>query len=289
MASEIHRRKSIIFRLLLLFLFVTACSPDLTPTPDMTATVQALNLQQTMVALDSTVQALSVEQTHAANPTPTFTHTPVPTATNTPGPVVINDDFSADVGRWQGCTQCTIRDGSLIMGPYPVSNSAEGYYTICADCGYVSDYKMGVDVVYVNGYSDRGFGLVLREHEGSYIEVEISTWQLYGVWYYDKEKQGNWDVWSALLQDGWVPSGYIHPAQLSNRLDVEVTTEDDKSVAAIRVNGQLINTVEIPNVPGQVGLVVGLHSLGIAFDNFYFEGFPVFPAAPGSDSTQPTL
>lgn len=281
-------KKRIVLILLLSVFILMACSQNQTPTPDMQSTEMALSLQQTMVALDATVQALSIEKTLAANPTPTFTPSPIPSPTKTPGPVVINDDFSVDTGRWQECGQCVIRDGALLMGPYPATNSAEGYLTICADCGYVTDYKMGVDVVYVNGFSDRGFGLVLREQEGNFIELEISTWQYYGVWFYDKEKQGRGDAWMALLPDGWLPSGYIHPAQLSNRIDVETTTENDKSKVAIRFNGQLINTVEIPNVPGQVGLVVGLHSLGIAFDNFYFEGYPIYPVSPANDS-EPTL
>jgi hypothetical protein len=289
MKLHTHKTRGHILVLLLGILLTAGCGQNQVPTPDTTATAFALGLQQTMVALDITVQALSVEQTKAANPTLTLTPSPIPAPTNTPGPVIIHDDFSTDVGRWQGCEQCVIRDGSLIMGPYPVSNSAEGYFTICADCGYVTDYKMGVDVVYVNGYSDRGFGLVLREHQGNYIELEISTWQFYGVWYYDKEKKGSWDAWGALLTDGWVPSGYLRPAQLSNRLDVETTTENGKSSVAIRVNSQLINTVEIPNVPGQVGLVVGLHSLGIAFDNFYFEGYPLYSAPSDNESAQPSL
>ena len=289
MKTNNHGKKNIIVIVILLSIILTACGQNQTPTPDLIATQASIYLQQTMVALEATAQFLSIEQTRAANPTPTFTPSPIPSPTNTPGPVVINDDFSVDTGRWQKCGQCEIRDGMLIMGPYPATNSAEGYFTICADCGYVTDYRMGVDVVYMNGFSDRGFGLVLREQDGNYVEWEISTWQYYGVWFYDKEKKGRGDAWGALLPDGWVPSGYIHPAQLSNRLDVVATTENDKTTVAIYVNGQLINTVEIPNVPGRVGLVVGLHSLGIAFDNFYFEGYPLYPLVPGENSGEPTL
>lgn len=127
MKSHTRERKKGALLFPLIILLLAACGQNQTPAPDTTATAFALSLQQTMVALDVTVQALSVGQTQAAIPTPTSTPSPVPSPTNTPGPVVINDDFSADVGRWQGCGQCAITNGSLVMGPYPVSNSAEGY------------------------------------------------------------------------------------------------------------------------------------------------------------------
>lgn len=44
-----------------------------------------------------------------------------------------------------------------------------------------------------------------------------------------------------------------------------------KSILSIHINGQPVNTAEIPAESGRVGLVVGLHSLGVVFDNFYFE------------------
>ena len=128
MKTNNHGKKNIIVIVILLSIILTACGQNQKPTPDLIATQASLYLQQTMVALEATAQFLSIEQTRAANPTPTFTPSPIPSPTNTPGPVVINDDFSIDTGRWQKCGQCEIRDGMLIMGPYPATNSAEGYF-----------------------------------------------------------------------------------------------------------------------------------------------------------------
>jgi hypothetical protein len=268
-----------------LALLITGCGPKAASTPDAQASeraLQAAGLQQTMTALAGTVQAMSAVQTEAARVTATPSITP--SATGTPGPLVIQDDFSGDIGRWKNCGQCRIANGSLYMGPYPVTDSGQGYITLCGDCGIVQDFKIGVDAVYVEGYSDRGFGLVLREQDGAYVELEITTWQFYGVWYFDPTKQQGYDGWSTLLPGGWSASGYLHPAQLSNRIDVETATDGGKSTAAIRINGQLIYTVEIPSAPARVGLVVGLHSLGIAFDNFTFEGYPVDQQMPQDPS-----
>lgn len=244
-----------------------------TPTPDAQGTALAQQLQQTMTALAVTVQAYSARQTQDALPTSTPTITP--TATKTPGPLMIQDDFSADVGRWADCGQCRFLNGMMEMGPYPSNISAEGYITLCADCGVVQDYMMGVDVVYVEGASDRGFGLVLYEANGAFVDVELTTWQVYGAWSYDPARTTAWEAWNSLISGGWKLSGYLHPAQLSNRVEVEVKTANGRRTAAIRVNGQLLNTVEIPALPSRVGLVVGLHSLGIGFDNFVFVGEPI--------------
>lgn len=283
MKRNAFRAPGIFILLILLPILGSSCAGRSAPTPDIQGTAQVLVLNQAMTGVAITMQALSATQTEAARPSATPTTIPSPTVT--PGPVVIRDDFSADTGRWEACGQCVITNGSLYMGPYPVSDKGEGYITLCRDCGLTQDYKMGVDAIYQSGYSDRGFGLVLREQGGSFVEVEISTWQYFGVWFFDATKKNTPEQWRAFLENGWVASGYLHPAQLSNHIDVEVSTEGGKSTAAISFNGRPVRTVEIPNTPARVGLVVGLHSLGIAFDNFYFEGYPTVPEpSPGSSS-----
>jgi hypothetical protein len=264
---------------LLVFLLVS-CAPEATATPDLQATATSLSLQQTMVALDATVQAYSASQTEAAKatatPLPTATLSPTPTVT--PGPLVIRDDFSSDTGRWIECGMCLIENGVLKMGPYPISDKGEGYLAICADCGVAQDYKMGVDATFKDGYTDRGFGLVLREQNGDYADVEITTWQVYGGWTYDKST----NLWGDLLGgDGWRSSGTLYPSYGTNRLEVEVKSQNGKSMLTVHINGQLVSTSEMPAISGRVGLVVGLHSLGVEFDNFYFEGYTVpLPSDP---------
>lgn len=244
-----------------------------TPTPNLAVTQQALSIQQTQFALDMTVQAQQAAQTQAAlaTATPLPTHTPLPSPTSTPGPIIIQDDFSTNTGRWIECGQCVIENGVMKMGPYPISNDGGGYMAICRDCGTPQDYKMGVDATFVDGYTDRGFGLLLRESDGSYIDVEITTWQVYGAWFFDNDK----NIWGNLLKNGWELTGSLRPSASTNRLEVELISSGGNSTIYIKINGELVNTTEIPAVRGRVGLVVGLHSLGVIFDNFYFEGYPI--------------
>lgn len=259
----------------MLFVLLTACGAKASPTPNLQATATWIHLQETIVALDATVQAHSASQTEAAQATATDTPRPTatlsPTPTITPGPVVIRDDFSSDVGRWIECGMCRIEDGALHMGPYPISETGEGYLAICSDCGIVQHYKIGVDATFKDGYTDRGFGLVLMEENGSYADVEITTWQVYGAWVYRKPTNS----WGNLLSgDPWKLSGSLYPSYGTNRLEVEVAPQAEKSKLSIYVNGQLVNSAEMPAISGRVGLMVGLHSLGVVFDNFYFEGEP---------------
>lgn len=272
-----------------------ACSTSAPPTPVVdhaaTATMQSLAVQQTQVAMQATEVALSEAMTRvAASPTPEPTSTPVPTATPiptatvTPGPLVIEDDFSKDVGRWVECKECFVANGVLYMGPFPSADSAEGYTVICKDCGVVDEYKMEVDVTYVSGASDRGFGLVLWEDDGYYIDLEITTWQTYGVWFYDKDKGKSWNAWYYLLDKPFKQSGNIRAGKLTNRIAVEVENRGGQRLATISVNGKTLqNNLELKVGPGWVGFVVGLHSLGVSFDNFYFEGIPIKSPRPSGN------
>ena len=280
-SKKLTSKKRLLFFIFVLFL--NSCGVVASPTPDLQATATSLSLQQTMVALNATVQAYSAAQTEAAKatstPLPTATLSPTPTVT--PGPLVIQDDFSSDTGRWKECGMCRIENGTLQMGPYPISEKGEGYIAICADCGIAQVYKMGVDATFKDGYTDRGFGLVVRENNGSYADVEITTWQVYGGWVYDETK----NAWGNLLGgDAWKLSGSLYPSYGTNRLEVEVTSQGGKSKLSILINGQLVNTTEMPAISGRVGLVVGLHSLGVVFDNFYFEGYTT-PQPPDNNST----
>lgn len=276
-----------VFALLLASLACSNAGPASTPTPaidvDATATMQSLAVQQTQVAMQATEVALSEAMTKAAaSPTPEPTSTPVPTATTiptataTPGPLVIEDDFSKDVGRWVECKECLVTSGALYMGPFPAVDSAEGYTVICKDCGVVDEYKMEVDVTYVSGASDRGFGFVLWENDGYYIDLEITTWQTYGVWFYDKDEGKSWNAWYYIMDKPTKRSGNIRAGKLTNRIAVEVENRGGERLATISVNGKVLQSnLELKVGPGRVGLVVGLHSLGVSFDNFYFEGIPL--------------
>ena len=130
---------------------------------------------------------------------------------------------------------------------------------------------MGVDATFSDGFTDRGFGLVIREENGNYVDVEVTTWQVYGAWTFDRST----NLWGSILSgDPWKLSGALYPSYGTNRLEVEVTTQGTNSMVSIRINDQLVNTAQFAVGSGRVGLVVGLHSLGVIFDNFYFEELP---------------
>jgi hypothetical protein len=274
--------KSSALPLLCLFLGLSlACAVSLAPTqvpaptPDFAAT-SAVHAE-TQAALDATAQALSAVMTQAAytpTPEPTATIFISPTPSPTFGPVVIEDDFSEDVGRWVDCDECSISGGTLLMGPYPSVDSYQGYAVLCGDCGIVREYSMSVDITFSSGGSDRGFGLILREYHGAYIDLEISTWQYYGMWFFSpKDDTG----WRSILPGGYTFSNALKPGKLTNHVEVKVqqsNTDAEKDIVFIYINGRRINTVEIPASSGRVGLMVGLHSIGVFFDNFFFEGFP---------------
>ena len=267
---------------LLVIVFVLACGASAPEPPNVPATSTMLSLRQTQAVLDVTVQAYQAAQTEAARP-PTSTPTLPPTPTSTPGPTIIQDDFSADTGRWSECSQCKIENGALQMGPYPIATDGGGYLAICKDCGKPQDYKMGVDATFIDGYTDRGFGLLLREDRGTYIDLEITTWQVYGSWFFNSEKKS----WGSLLTNGWQPTGSLYPGTGTNRVEAEIASSGGKSNISIKINGQLINTTTMPAVTGRVGLVVGLHSLGVRFDNFYFEGYTT-TQQPNSEPSDPS-
>ena len=250
----------------------SACTATSAPTVD----PQAMHLGQTQVALQATSLAVRELMTQLAAPTATGTAPATPTlapnATPTSGPVVVDDDFAGDVGRWRDCPQCIISQGSMYMGPYPAVDSARGYMAICADCGVVETYKMAVDVTYMSGASDRGFGLVLWEDNGNYIDFEISTWKTYAVWLYDKNQGDSWQAWTAVLPI--TLSSAVRPGRLSNHLDAVVSMQNGKKMMAVNINGRAVQSTQLKGGSGHVGLVVGLHSIGVAFDNFHFEATP---------------
>lgn len=263
--------KSLSFKCILINLLIMVLSGCGTPapTPDVAGTSTMASLNQTRAALEVTVQAYQAAQTEAARATATPLPPPTstPTQTATPGPTIIHDDFSSDTGRWVECGQCKIENGGLHMGPYPIAVDGAAYVAICSDCGQPQDYKMGVDATFVDGYTDRGFGLLLREINGNYIDVEITTWQVYSAWVFNKEK----NTWGSLFTEGWKPTGSLRPAAQTNRLETEITSSGGKSTINIRINGDLVSTTTIDAFTGRVGL----HSLGVIFDNFYFEGYPL--------------
>lgn len=155
------------------------------------------------------------------------------------------------------------------MGPYPTEMTGKAYFAICDECGTATNYKMSVDTWFIEGASDRGFGLLLRENDGSFIDIEVSTWQVYGVWNYDATVPTGQFPWSAIT-DGWV-EGWLKPGRAVNHVDVIMKTEGGKTTLTVTINDKGGRTLDVESGSGNVGLLVGMHSLGVAFDNFHFE------------------
>ena len=155
-------------------LFLSACKPSQTEI-DQQATAIAANIfaSQTAAAPDPTATeeptATSTEtEVPTATPTiePSATPTPrpptaTPTETPTPGPVALFDDFSQDNRIWLDCEECSIQNGMLHMGPYTAEGALLQHNAICGPCGFVTHYRMAVDVGFVDGQSDRGYGLLI--------------------------------------------------------------------------------------------------------------------------------
>jgi hypothetical protein len=285
------RNRFIAFGGILFVLISLACSlglPGSESTPNPTTVAKAQAIVQTQSALVATQTAVSQALTQAAStPTPasppTETRTPQPTPTQ--GPIIIEDDFSRDTGRWRDCDECFVHNGALYMGPAPAVDSAKGYLALCNDCGVVDEYRMGVEATYRTGASDRGFGLVLWEYKNNYISLEITTWQVYGLWYHDAEKADSWESWYYLFEKPYLPTSSLRSGRQTNQVEVIVSKNDEnQKILQILINGREVKNMIIENGPGRVGLNVGLHSLGVTFDNFYFEGIPFYlPGQSGNN------
>lgn len=209
---------------------------------------------------------------------PTETEVPPPTATDrptaTPGPVVITDDFSSDLGIWTGCDFCTIDNGVMIMGPFPVSGAYIQHNLYCVPCGKVTNYRMSVDVTFVAGQSDRGYGFLVREVDDYMLTYEITPWQTLDFWKADFNTQ-EWE-W---INGVW--TGSANPGKVTNNIEVEVTTNANNTTdIRLSVSGRSPLVIfGQPAEPGWMGLTLFGHAMEVAFDNFYFESEESPPAA----------
>jgi hypothetical protein len=243
---------------LLIAVASAGCIPSFAAAP--TATAQPLPTQ---------VPPTEVPTNTPPPPTATATLPPTltPTITPTPGPIVVNDDFSTDTGRFK-CDLCVVKDGELFIGPYPATDSYVAYYALCNDCGSPTNYDMSFDARFVSGASDRGFGAILRENDGSFIDLEITTWLVYGVWHYNAALANSGYAWDDAYTYGWVQTSLKGGTQTNH---VEIINQNGS--LSVKINGKT-SLVTIPKGNGHVGLIVGMHSLGVAFDNFHFEEKP---------------
>jgi len=187
-------------RLAIVFLtFSAACSfaPPRESPEDLAATI----VQETQLARETSSAVRASKVTDAPEPTdtrvpPSRTPRP-PTTTPSPlpqGPVSLTDDFSADSGIWSGCEVCEISNGQLHIGPFPVSGAFQTQWNMCDACGMVSTFELTIETAFIDGPSERGYGLVIGLNEDRFLTYEITPWQTIDFWQYEYDK----DEWSWL-------------------------------------------------------------------------------------------
>ncbi len=214
-----------------------------------------------------------VPPTETITPTLPPTKTPTITPTATPsGPLVFSDDFSADNKNWKGCVGCRWQDGVLLMGPYEVKGEGtdQSHTTICIPCGKKSYYRIAVDATFVDGFTDRLYGLLVGDSKKYITYVGISPLQIAVLARGDYEK-GYYDLLNASTEN--VFSKLVRPGKLVNRIEIIVSPAGAGSADfTMKINGAVSYVAtNLPVEPSEVGLYLDWHSVGAAFDNFEFE------------------
>jgi len=195
--------------------------------------------------------------------TPLPTDTPLPTPT--PGPIVVDDDFSADTGRFT-CENCVVADGKLTIGPFTMVDSYTPFLAICEECGTTKNYKMSVDTWYEAGNSQFGWGLLARQDEKFTYLLAATSWQVYNVFSFDRSTETKGGRGYASLIGRWSKGGLSAGRQVNH---LEIVMQD--STMSISINGIFIRNIDLPSANGKVGLWVGNWETSSNFDNFHFE------------------
>jgi hypothetical protein len=266
-----------------LLLFTTACGPSAEQLAATYVAETSAAASPTPLPTDTPLPTSTHTPTLTSTPTSTPTNTPTntatalptntPTITPTPGPLFITDDFSEQSDIWGECPGCVWSSGKLHVGPYdPGDTENDTHPVICEACGEKEYYRIAVDVAFEQGYSDRGFGLLIGDNDYYFTDLEISTlFQTCIVWRYDYKLFG----WKLLNRDiNNVLTGLVAPSYSNNHLEVTVrpSGQEGRADYYIKINGTTLFVLytQIQD-PSRVGLVVGYHSIGVAFDNFEFE------------------
>ena len=206
-------------------------------------------------------------------PLPTQTNTPEPTPSPTPRFAKAQDDFTSRSEIWGECENCAWEDGQLKFGPFPPSGSGQDqiFYVFCEACGEHMYYRVAADVTYVEGYGgDRTFGILagLGIHDilaaGTVTTAQHAMYETFD-----------------LTTKRWGDSpfrvyGAVAPGSGTNRIEVAIVPSQAGRGADItmNVNGKnLIVLYDEKVMPSKVGLYLGWHSIGVAYDNFEYEQF----------------
>ncbi len=240
---------------------ITACSSGAQPT---TAIPQ---LAVTATKPPPSVTPVPPSET----PVPSPTITPEPTPSPTPRIIKLQDDFSSRSEIWGDCEICAWEEGRLIFGPYEPHGSGQDqiFYVFCEACGENKYYRVAADVTYVEGYGgDRTFGILagLGIHEVLAAgTVSTSQHAMYETFDLTTKRWGG---------TPFRTYGAVAPGAGTNRIEVSVVPAKSQGGAdiTVSVNGRnLILLYDQKVMPSKVGLYLGWHSIGVAFDNFEYE------------------
>ncbi len=261
--------------LTILAVLLTACSPGLSVADQAAASSTAT------AAAASPTPTFTIVPTQTFTPVPTLTPTATatkkptatPTITPTPGPVIFIDSFEKMTDDWVECEWCAWGEGSLFFGPVPASHAKYVHSAICATCGTPVAYRMAVDVEWVEGQSDRGYGLILKSTDEYVIVLEITPLQLLFLARYDFDTR-EWRLLNADIQN--VFNGMVRPGKKTNHIEVETVLKEGgkKTEIYVSLNGKVSTVLyNQPADPGVVGLEMGFHAVKVKFDNFEFEEY----------------
>lgn len=217
--------------------------------------------------------------TETATLTPSPIPTDTPTITPTPGPFSFRADFSdSSALKHFSCDQCKVENGQLLFGPFPPEDNIGEQFNLvlCEECGKHTYYRVSVDATYMDGPTDRFFGIIgpvdaTATDLNRILYLGVSTWQVYVIRDYDYGK----GILNELSSD---LSGYILPTRGTNHLVIEVKPSAQPNFVDVyfTVNGGLLYVLYLqPAVPTYAGLGMSFHSMTVAYDNFVYEEIEV--------------
>lgn len=264
--KRIPMKRSMMLLLSILISLLAACQSR-TPSADEVATaIEATTMMKKTLEPDTSTPTDAPSET----PTITFTNTPAPspTATESLHPIQIYEDFSSREVEWLACDVCEWKNDALYMGPYPASGAYQTHVAICKECGEVTYYRMAVVATYIDGPTDRGYGMILRWTDDYVITLEISPWQTVGAFKYEFDSD-RWEI----LDGRW--AGAVKAGTSPNRIEVFVTqSQQRRTDISVAINGKNVFIVwNEPKDQSPVGLMLFGHALEVSFDDFEFEEY----------------
>lgn len=265
------------------------------------ATMDAVNLQQTQVALQQTQTAndASVAQDEGNNSSDSETESD--NTAMAAGEAAQDyetsfmDDFSNNTGRFSTTDGITIENGALYMGEFERcaefdSDQPVGCISICETCGdRLPEYEVNLEVVYVEGITERYVGLALRfvDENGNH---RIDREDYFIGWAFSLNK-GTWAVWEHQV-DSFTPWHLIDRGDGNMRSSPRkpnylrvVASENGTRIDVYMNDTHVTRVVSTQPIPGEsvardmpqnggIGLWVVERGIRVFYDNYQFTDLP---------------